>query len=162
MISITALFIYLVKRRKILKETLRKFKKRFTSRLKKDEEAFIQTIEVVRAQHKNVEIDYPFQDECMDTLGVDLNNESFLLENVATLYRPSGQGTLINILNKLTEDIIFIKNIDNVWHQRCIEDTVASKKKLQTIGLSAKEQIDQHLKDLSSSNYGLEEIGQFI
>ena len=129
---------------------------------KKDEDAFIQAIETARAEHKNLEIDYSFQEESTNTLAVDLNNEPFLLENGEILYRPGGHGALINNLNELKEDIIFIKNIDNVCHQSRIEDTVASKKKLEAIGLSVKEKIDQYLKDLSSDDYDLEEIIQFI
>jgi hypothetical protein len=44
----------------------------------------------------------------------DLENRPFRLEDGRLLFRPSGHGALIQNLNDLKGDIIFMKNIDNV------------------------------------------------
>jgi hypothetical protein len=46
------------------------------------------------------------------------------------LFRPGGHGALIENLNDIDSDIIFIKNIDNVIKQEKIETTVKYKKML--------------------------------
>src|SRR5699024_2389000 len=92
----------------------------------------------------------------------DMANESFVLENGEVLYRPGGHGALIENLNDLDEDIIFIKNIDNVCHQSQVDETIASKKKLASIGMEVKKQIDRYVYDLLSNNFDLAEIHSFI
>jgi hypothetical protein len=51
--------------------------------------------------------------------------ELYLDKNGEPFTRPSGHGALLPILNEITEEIIFIKNIDNVQHfnesQKAIE-----------------------------------------
>ena len=46
-----------------------------------------------------------------DTIAVDFNNEPFRDENGHLVFRPAGHGALIENLNNLDADIIFIKNI---------------------------------------------------
>ena len=54
------------------------------------------------------------------------------------------------------------RNIDNVCHQSQVEETIASKKMLASIGMKVKEQIDCYVSDLLSGNYDLAEIKSFI
>src|SRR5699024_612229 len=103
-----------------------------------------------------------FQKDETDTLAVDMKNEPFVLENGEFLYRPGGHGALLSNLNDMEDDIIFIKNIDNVVHQSQIKDTIASKKKLAAIGVQVKEQADAYLVDLLEGSFDLDEIGLFI
>src|SRR5699024_1322119 len=69
---------------------------------------------------------------------------------------------LIQNLNDLEEDIIFIKNIDNVCHRSQVGETIESKKKLASIGMEVKKQIDRYVSDLLSDNFDLAEIRSFI
>lgn len=89
-------------------------------------------------------------------------NEPFVLEDGEILYRPGGHGALIENLNDLDEDIVFIKNIDNVCHRSRVEETIESKKKLALIGIEVKEQIDGYVSDLLSDNFDLAKIRSFI
>ncbi|MFW5702101.1 MAG: DUF4301 family protein [Bacteroidota bacterium] len=54
------------------------------------------------------------QGSSTSTIAVDMDNKPFVLENGNILFRPGGHGTLLDNLNKLKGDIVFIKNIDNV------------------------------------------------
>ncbi|GAA0370954.1 DUF4301 family protein [Alkalibacterium iburiense] len=129
---------------------------------KKHEDEFNTYIRKVLADKPHVSITYSHQEEDTDTMAVDLNNEPFYLDNGEILYRPGGHGALINNLNDRPEDIIFIKNIDNVTHQSRIEETISSKKMLASIGLEVKKQIDTYIQQLQSDEYDLDEISSFI
>ena len=47
-------------------------------------------------------------------MAVNYNNTPFRIEDNKLFFRPGGHGALIDKLNALQSDIIYIKNIDNV------------------------------------------------
>lgn len=59
-------------------------------------------------------IDYSVQKATTDTIAVNKDNTPFKNEDGTLLFRPAGHGALIENLNDLNYDIIFIKNIDNI------------------------------------------------
>jgi hypothetical protein len=107
-------------------------------------------------------ITYSFQKESTNTTAVDMDNNPIIKEDGSYLTRPGGHGALIENLNDIDADAIFIKNIDNVCHRDHIKDTIDSKKKLASIGVRVKNQIDQYMKDLVSDNYNMVDIDNFI
>lgn len=129
---------------------------------KEHEEQFNTYIEEAIKAKSNVEVTYSFQKPETNTMAVDMENLPFLLDNGEVLYRPGGHGALLENLNDLDGDIIFIKNVDNVCHRSRIEDTLSSKKALASTGLEVKKQIDQYLNQLKADEYNLEEIVQFL
>src|SRR5690625_1904945 len=118
-----------------------------------DEALFNEYVEKATEGKENINITYSFQKKMTDTVAADMNNEPFVLENGEVLYRPGGHGALIENLNDLKEDIIFIKNIDNVCHRSRVEETIDSKKKLASIGMEVKKQIDGYVSDLLSDHF---------
>ena len=64
------------------------------------------------ANKYGVEYDITFSEQKpnTDTIAVDLNNQPFREENGELLFRPGGHGALIENLNDLDADIVFIKN----------------------------------------------------
>lgn len=126
------------------------------------EELFLEYVNQASKNKENLDITYSFQKPETQTLAADLNNEPFIQDNGEVLYRPGGHGSLIENLNDLEEDIIFIKNIDNVCHQHQAKDTITSKKQLAIAGVEVKNQIDQYVSDLVSDSFDLDEISQFI
>lgn len=129
---------------------------------KEDEDRFNAYVKKATEGKDHINITYSFQKERTDTMAVDLANEPFTLENGEVLYRPGGHGALLANLNELEEDIIFIKNIDNVSHRSQVEETIESKKMLASIGIEVKEQIDTYIQDLLDNDFILTEIEQFI
>ena len=119
-------------------------------------------MKLIESREKSVEITYSFQKASTDTMAVDLNNQPFLLENGDHLYRPGGHGALIENLNDLDADVIFIKNIDNVCHRAFLGDTVDSKKKLASIGYEMKKRIDGYLLKLLEHKVDLQEVEDFL
>ncbi|MHA7056615.1 DUF4301 family protein [Aquimarina sp. M1] len=103
----------------ISKEHLDAFKGEF-ERIKKKVEEKTDT---------NFIITYSFQKQETDTIAVDKNNEPFRTEDGSILFRPGGHGALIENLNDLDSDIVYIKNIDNVVVRK-YQDEVSGYKKV--------------------------------
>jgi hypothetical protein len=69
------------------------------------------------------EIEYSIQKPETDTMAVDLENNPFRNNDGSILFRPGGHGALIDNLNELNADLVFIKNIDNVSPDNLKQDT---------------------------------------
>lgn len=129
---------------------------------KDHEDLFNKYVEKAIKDIDNIDITYSFQKKETDTLAVDMNNEPFRLEDGQILYRAGGHGALIENLNDLDADIIFIKNIDNVCHRSKAEDTISSKKILASLGLETKDKIDTYIRAINNGTYNNSEIVEFI
>lgn len=111
------------------------------------------------------EISFSQQKPSTDMASVNLNNELFRNEDGTLLFRPGGHGALIENLNDLDSEIIFIKNIDNVVPDRIKDVTVQYKKALAGVLLSFQEKIFGFIDQLESEDFDdkkLHEIAQFI
>jgi nicotinamide riboside kinase len=97
-----------------------------------------------------IKISYSYQNKRTDSISVDLNNNPFRDENGKLVFRPGGHGALIENLNNLDADIIFIKNIDNV-----IQDHIGSialyKKALAGILVGLQQQIFNYLNEIENA-----------
>jgi nicotinamide riboside kinase len=93
---------------------------------------------------------YSYQNKATDTIAVDLNNNPFRNENGKLVFRPGGHGALIENLNNLDADIVFIKNIDNVI-QNHIESIALYKKALAGILIELQQQVFQYLNEIEKA-----------
>ncbi len=84
--------------------------------------------EYERNNQATFDVSYSVQKPSTDTLAVDLNNEPFREKDGSLLFRPGGHGALIENLNDLDGDLVFIKNIDNVVPDRLKTPTFVYKK----------------------------------
>ncbi len=96
---------------------------------------------VERKTNTEFNIGYSFQKQSSDTIAVTLQNEPFRDENGKLVFRPSGHGALIENLNDLNADIIFIKNIDNVVVFKYEEEVARYKKMLAGILLETQSKV---------------------
>ena len=62
----------------------------------------------------SVEVDFSTQDPATDTVALDESGSPARASNGELLLRPSGHGALIDNLERLDADLVFIKNIDNI------------------------------------------------
>ena len=76
------------------------------------------------------DVRFTYQDPATDTVAVDKDNKPFLKDDGSMLFRPAGHGALIYNLNDVAEELVSIKNIDNVAHQRLLPLTAKYKKVL--------------------------------
>ncbi|MDP5000954.1 MAG: DUF4301 family protein [Flavobacterium sp.] len=108
-------------------------------------------------QFEEFEISFSYQDESSDTLAVNEDNTPFRIENDALFFRPGGHGALIENLNALDSDFIYIKNIDNV-SQNHAEVISIYKKLLGAILMQVQRQIFYYLNKLVEGNVSEEEL----
>lgn len=102
-------------------------------------------------------VDFSYQKPTTDTIAVDLYNEPFREKDGSLLFRPGGHGALLENLNDLDADLIFIKNIDNIVPDRLKPVTVRYKKVLAGILLYYQEKIHHYQKFLNEkSHYSLD------
>lgn len=111
------------------------------------------------------EIEYSFQDPKTDTIAVDTDFEPFRTEDGNLFFRPGGHGALIENLNQLDEEIVFIKNIDNVVTEDALQNVVDNKKMLAGKLFQVQEKIYGYLELLEKGNVPsekLDEIQNFL
>ncbi len=96
-------------------------------------------------------VTYSIQKPATDTIAVDLENEPFRNEDGSVLFRPAGHGALIENLNELDADVIFVKNIDNVVPEKIQQTTYENKKLLAGILINTTERIRKYLKALETA-----------
>jgi len=78
----------------------------------------------------NYEVDVTIQLASTDTIATDREGRPFRDRSGEILFRPGGHGALLQNLNVIDGDIIFLKNIDNVVPDRLKDITVLYKKAL--------------------------------
>ena len=108
-------------------------------------------------------VNFSEQKPSTDTIAADENNQLFR-EKGSLVFRPGGHGALIENLNDLNGDIIFIKNIDNVVPDSLKELTVIYKKIIAGILINLQKQSFSYLQELeneSISSAKLSVISQF-
>ena len=108
------------------------------------------------------EISFSVQKPSTDTIAVNPDNTPFRQEDGSLLFRPAGHGALIENLNEIDADIIFIKNIDNVTTDARRGDTIRYKKVLAGLLLELQEQAFAHLRALEAGAADLAEVAAFV
>jgi len=111
-----------------------------------------------------INIGYSYQNKSTDSITVDVYNEVVRNKNGGLVFRPGGHGALIENLNRLDSDIIFIKNIDNVI-QNHIDKITLYKKGLAGILIEIQQQIFTYLKAIEEQHIkesNIVEIVQFL
>ncbi len=127
-------------------------------------------IEEVRSKYESelgvkFEVSFSAQKKSTDTIAVNLDNTPFRNEDQTILFRPGGHGALLDNLNDIDADIIYIKNIDNVVPDKLKETTFTYKKALGGILLKYQQQIFDMLKTLEKGDIldtTLEDMHQFL
>lgn len=95
-------------------------------------------------------ITFTYQDKATDTIAVDKDNNPFRTEDGKLLFRPAGHGALIYNLNNLTEELVSIKNIDNVANERFLPVTAKYKKVLLGKAVELRDKIFGYLMELDA------------
>lgn len=119
-------------------------------------ERFIAKIEEVRetyetAYNTTFDISLSEQESYTDTIAVDMDLAPFRLSDGSILFRPGGHGALIENLNRLEADIVFIKNVDNVVPDALKADTYTYKKVIGGVLLKYRNQIFDYIKQLTEN-----------
>jgi hypothetical protein len=103
-------------------------------------------------------VEFSIQKPSTDTIAVDMNNLPFRNEKGEILFRPGGHGALLENLNEIDSDIIFIKNIDNIAPDRIKKNTSRYKKLLAGILLDYKVKVFNYSKMVEEGKPGTEKL----
>lgn len=110
----------------------------------------------------NIKISHSFQQKSTDTVAVDMDNIPVRDSNERLVFRPGGHGALLQNLNDIKAEMVFLKNIDNIvpdWHRN---DTVWFKKVLAGYLMQVVNDIHAYLIMLDDGNVGNEDLNEMI
>lgn len=97
-------------------------------------------------------VTFTYQSKETDTIAVTPDNEPFLCDDGTVLRRPAGHGALIYNLNEVEEELVSIKNIDNVAVEKYLPVTARYKKVLMGKALQLRDFIFGYLRKLDASS----------
>ena len=108
------------------------------------------------------QISYSCQKPSTDTVAIDTDGELFREKDGKLLFRPGGHGALIENLNDLGQEVVFIKNIDNIVPETRIDTTVMYKKVLAGLLLKLQQQTFDYLEQLDEGGCTNEELDEIL
>ncbi len=97
-----------------------------------------------------------------DTIAVNMDNSPFRNSDGSLLFRPAGHGALIENLNNIDADLIFIKNIDNICTDRDRDITVFNKKLLAGIAVDVQEKNFEYIRQIDNGTADMATVCDFI
>ncbi|MAZ27855.1 MAG: NAD metabolism ATPase/kinase [Cytophagaceae bacterium] len=103
-------------------------------------------------------VSYSFQKPETDTVAVTQDNKLYRKPTGELLFRPGGHGALINNLNDMDADVIFIKNIDNVLTRDKLSMLAKNKKMLAGVLLELQEQMFEYAELLDKDKITEEQL----
>lgn len=110
-------------------------------------------------------VSFSEQKPSTDTVAANPDNTPFRKADGSLLFRPGGHGALIENLNDIDADVVFVKNIDNVVPDRLKTPTVRYKKLLAGVLVTLQKHAFDYLRQLESGNYtaaDLQKMLQFV
>ncbi|WP_394773714.1 DUF4301 family protein [Flavobacterium sp.] len=116
---------------------------------------------VEKSSGSQINISYSYQNKSTDSICVDVKNIPIRDKENNLIFRPGGHGALIENLNELESDIIFIKNIDNVI-QNHIDKIALYKKALAGILIEVQQQVFSYLKAIENQEIKENNVQEII
>ena len=108
------------------------------------------------------DVTFSEQKPSTDTVAANPDNTPFRNADGSLLFRPGGHGALIQNLNDIDADVVFIKNIDNVVPDRLKDDTVTYKQLLAGILVTLQAKAFSYLRLLDTGTYTHEQLEEII
>lgn len=103
-------------------------------------------------------ISFSVQKSNTDTVAADMHDELFRDAEGKLVFRPGGHGALIENLNDLDADVVFIKNIDNVVPDKLKETESKFKKILAGVLVDTQNKAFEYLNLIDSGDYTHEQL----
>ena len=107
-------------------------------------------------------ISFSEQKPSTDTIAANPDNTPFRNEDGSLLFRPGGHGALIENLNEIEADVVFIKNIDNVVPDRIKDETVLYKKLIAGVLVDTQKQVFDYLRELEAGVPSREKLTEML
>lgn len=112
--------------------------------------------------HADFRVSFSEQKPSTDTVAANPDDTPFRNPDGSLLFRPGGHGALIENLNDIDADVVFIKNIDNVVPDRLKEETVRYKKLLAGILVTLQARAFGYLRKLDSGKYTMDDLREML
>jgi hypothetical protein len=109
----------------------------------------------------NYQIDFSEQKSSTDTIAADAENQPFR-DKEQLLFRPGGHGALIENLNDISADVVFIKNVDNVVPDSFKPATILYKQLLAGVLVDYQQKIFEYLHLIDSGKYEHEQLMKMV
>jgi hypothetical protein len=122
----------------------------------------------IRSQYEkqwdvSLDIGISIQSSSTNTLAVDLENRPFRDEKGRLVFRPGGHGALLFNMNSMSdEDIVFLKNIDNIVPERLTPATVRYKKVLCGYLISLQEKMFHYLTRMAEGQMKADDLSVIV
>ena len=110
----------------------------------------------------NFTITFSEQKSSTDTIAVDMENNPFRDADGTIVFRPGGHGALIENLNDLDADIVFIKNIDNVVPDKLREPTYRYKKVIGGHLIRLQKQLFAYMESLDAESISPDKLNEIV
>lgn len=104
------------------------------------------------------EVSFSEQKPSTDTIAANADGTPFRQTDGSLLFRPGGHGALIENLNEVDADIVFVKNIDNVVAERFLAPTIQYKKLLAGVLVNLQRQAFAYLEKLDEGACELDDL----
>lgn len=108
------------------------------------------------------DISFSEQKSSTDTIAANPDGTPFRNEDGTLLFRPGGHGALIENLNDIDADVVFIKNIDNVVPDRLKQPTTDYKQIIAGILVDLQKKAFGYLELLESGKYTQEQVVEIV
>ena len=108
------------------------------------------------------DVSFSIQKPSTDTVAAAMDNTPFRDKNDKLLFRPGGHGALIENLNDVDADVVFIKNIDNVVPDSFKCSTVIYKKVIAGVLVTLQEKAFRYLEQIETGKYTHAEVEEMI
>ncbi|MCM1077988.1 MAG: DUF4301 family protein [Bacteroidales bacterium] len=108
------------------------------------------------------DISFSEQKPSTDTVAANPDGTPFRNEDGTLLFRPGGHGALIENLNDISADVIFVKNIDNVVPDRLKPETVEWKQVIAGVLVTLQKQVFDYLELLDSGKYDHDKLIEIV
>ena len=131
------------------------------------EKLFLEAVSKVKSDYETkygvrYDISYSFQKPSTDTVAIDAEGKLFREKDGKLLFRPGGHGALIENLNDLKQEIVFIKNIDNIVPEPRMATTVTYKKALAGMLLRLQQLTFEYLEMLDEGDLSEEDLAEIM
>lgn len=133
------------------------------------EPLFATLLEGIRGDYQrrfgmDLHVTFSTQSPSTNTLAVDSQNRPFRPADGSLLLRPGGHGALLDNLNSLTQDMVFIRNIDNVVPEALLEPVIHWRKVLGGYLLRCRRQVYKYIGELKNhaAPLRLREMADFL
>lgn len=131
------------------------------------ESLFRERLSSVKGHYENLfgvhyDISFSVQLPSTDTIAVDMENRPFRDRSGKITFRPGGHGALLQNLNAIDGNIVFLKNIDNIVPDPLKETTVLHKKILGGYLLWLQDEVFKSLNLLSRESVKEEQLSHVV